>query len=97
GFLKAISGWGWQEYLIGSQTLTAMPESVCTRLQYYQSLFSAGKPGVCYSVILHTYLTRAIFDHGFLGLLFIFLAVNQLLKLSDVSPRARLVCISILF
>ncbi|WP_462155386.1 hypothetical protein [Pseudoalteromonas piscicida] len=97
GFLKAISGWGWQEFLIGSQTLTAMPESVCTRLQYYQSLFSAGKPGVCYSVILHTYLTRAIFDHGFLGLLFIFLAVNQLLKLSDVSPRARLACISILF
>ncbi|WP_440054169.1 hypothetical protein ACSLBF_15020 [Pseudoalteromonas sp. T1lg65] len=97
GFLQAISDWGWQEYLIGSQTLTPMPESVCNRLQYYQSLFSAGKPGVCYSLVLHTYLTRVVFDHGFLGLIFIFVSINQLLKLSDIAPRARLAAFSIVF
>ncbi|MBQ4860855.1 hypothetical protein J8L98_03980 [Pseudoalteromonas sp. MMG013] len=97
GFLLGIADWGWWEYLLGSQTLTALPPEVCDRLTYYQSLFSAKDPSICYSVILHTYITRTIFDHGFIGLFFIFFALNYLLKLSHVVTKARLAVLAILF
>ncbi|MBQ4849217.1 hypothetical protein [Pseudoalteromonas sp. MMG012] len=97
GFLVAISDWGWWQFLFGSQVLTPLPDEVCNRLVFYQTLFSAKSPDICYSVILHSYITRTIFDHGFFGFFFIFFVINGLMKLSQVTLKARLTVIVILF
>jgi uncharacterized membrane protein YfcA len=95
-FLNASSNWHWSEFLFGNPAITALPQEACERLAFYESLFSAKDPSICYSVILHSYITRAIYDHGFVGLIFVFWAINYLLKLSDVERRARWAALSIL-
>ncbi|BBN80401.1 hypothetical protein PA25_03860 [Pseudoalteromonas sp. A25] len=96
-FLTAIADWQWHEFLFGSPALTPLPAQACERLAFYKTLFSAKDPTICYSVILHSYVTRAIFDHGFIGLLSTFWVINTLLKMSDVQRRVRLSVLAILF
>ncbi|MBE0369271.1 hypothetical protein PAUR_a3086 [Pseudoalteromonas aurantia 208] len=97
GFLFAIEDWGWLNFLFGSTPLTALPESVCDRLVFYESLFSAKDPSVCYSVILHSYIMRQVFDHGVFGLFIVFFIINHLMKISLVPSRARKCVLAILF
>lgn len=97
GLLIAMQEWELLDYLIGAPPLTAMPEVVCQRMQYYTTLFSAKDPSVCYSVILHSFVMRIVHDHGFFGLIFLFWATNALLKLSFVAKRVRVTVLAILF
>ncbi|WP_216073902.1 hypothetical protein, partial [Acinetobacter baumannii] len=57
--------------------ITALSPESCRSLSFYDVLFSYSGNGSCYSVILHSYFFRVIFDHGAFGLvlLFSFLAV----------------------
>lgn len=96
GFVIAVVDWGLIDFLTGAEPLTALPEVVCQRLSYYEKLFSIGDPSKCYSNVLHSYIIRMLFDHGILGLLFIFWSVSSLLKLSNVNLRSRLAVLSIL-
>lgn len=95
-FVFSVIDWGVLDFLTGSKPLTALPESVCQTFGFYKQLFSAGDPSKCYSVILHSYILRAIFDQGVLGLLFVFYAVAKLLSVSNVPPRALLAVMAIL-
>jgi hypothetical protein len=67
-FLLQIEGWSWYDYIFGSYPITSIDTTGCMLLAYYSSLFSYSGDGSCYSVILHSYFLRVIFDHGLFGL-----------------------------
>lgn len=95
-FIYSISDWGILNYLFGSSPITPLADMICNSLSYYETLFSYSKPGVCYSVILHSYILRLIFDHGFLGLFFVFGSLWILLGSSNVKGRFRVSIIGII-
>lgn len=72
-FLQETAHWpGWQ-WLVGAPPLTPLSANTCTELAYYEALFSASQDGTCYSVILHAYLMRVVFDAGVFGALLAFM------------------------
>lgn len=65
-FLYEVDGWGFFDFLFGAERITPLSDATCLSLPYYESLFSRSGNNSCYSVILHSYLLRVIFDHGIL-------------------------------
>ncbi len=63
-FLESIRDWDTTDYLLGADRISPLPAHVCSSLSYYQSLFSFSGNGSCYSVILHSFNMRVIYDHG---------------------------------
>lgn len=94
-FLTEIQNWNIANYLFGNLPLTPLSSSSCAALSFYHSLYSYSGDGSCYSVILHSYLLRAILDQGILGLASVILFVNYGLKRSGYSTRQRLCFIGI--
>ena len=68
-FLNEIRSWGVFNYLFGSVPLTPLSPQSCASLSFYEGMFSSAGTGECYSVILHAYLLRVIFDQGIIALL----------------------------
>lgn len=69
-FLYETRSWGILQYLLGSMPLTPLSNFSCAALSAYHDLYSFSGDDTCYSVILHSYLLRVLFDHGILGMLF---------------------------
>ena len=92
-FVKEISGWNWSNYLFGTPPLTNMSNLICTAGEFAYSLknHSYKGDGSCYSVVLHSYLLRSLFDHGLVGLAFISASVYTLLRKSFYSIKESLV------
>lgn len=72
-FLDETQDWRWWDYVFGSAPLTPLSPETCSALSYWEDLYSFSGDGQCYSVILHSYIIRVIFDHGVFGLLFLVL------------------------
>ena len=68
-FLGEVTRWGPIDWLIGSPPLTQLSYQTCQKLSFYNALLSSSQDGSCYSVILHSFLLRVVFDFGVLGLL----------------------------
>jgi hypothetical protein len=66
-FLYATRNWGVFDFLFGADRLTPLPAETCASLAYYEKLFSYSGDGRCYSVALHSFDTRVIFDHGLIA------------------------------
>lgn len=95
-FLSETAGWGWREYFFGSQPLTPLSNEACSILSYYIALFSFSGDGTCYSVVLHSFILRVIFDHGVLGLVFLLSFVFWALTRSDLSRRQTLAILAVI-
>jgi hypothetical protein len=95
-FLYEVRSWPLWEFLTGSYPLTALSPESCSDLSFYASLFSHSTPGVCYSVILHSYLLRAVFDHGLLGLALLYVLLWMVLRRSGASRRDAVLLLGIL-
>lgn len=78
-FLSESNFWGIGNYLFGTFPLTALSDLSCMQLSYYEKLFSFGNNDTCYSVVLHSFILRAIFDHGLIGLMYIFYCYFRIL------------------
>lgn len=78
-FLYATRNWGVGEFLFGAPRITPLPPEVCNTLSFYHTLFSRSDDGSCYSVILHSFDLRAVYDHGLIGLSFMLWSVWYLL------------------
>lgn len=89
-FLSEVQSWAWFEFLTGAPALTPLSNSSCNALAFYETLFSFSDDGTCYSVILHSYFFRVIFDHGALGFMFILAFIWAALKRSGYSARDSL-------
>ena len=70
-FLDNVEDWQWWNVLIGTEPLTPLSDETCRSLSYWSDLYSFSGDETCYSVILHSYIIRVIFDHGVLGLFFL--------------------------
>jgi len=81
-FLKEVKTWTFLDFLIGSERITALSPETCEKFTYYTKLFSFRNDGTCYSVMLHSFLMRVIFDHGILGLVFLSAAIYQFVRKS---------------
>lgn len=91
-FLRDTADWDGLNYLFGTLPITPMSVSTCHEFVYYQDLFSNSGDSSCYSVILHSFLLRIIFDAGILGLVATFGATWYLLRLARV-PRSLSLCL----
>lgn len=81
-FLDETKDWSVGQWLVGSNPMTALNSYTCDALAYYENLFSYSGDGRCYSVIFHSMLIRTIFDHGILGLFFIFYFIWRVMRTS---------------
>lgn len=71
-FWAETANWDALQWIFGSTPITALSDGACFRLSYYQMLFSSEGDGSCYSVILHAFILRVVFDAGVLGLVIAF-------------------------
>lgn len=95
-FLSETSSWSIWNYAFGTMPLTPLSTHACNALSYYETLFSFSGDGSCYSVILHSYLLRALFDHGVLGLLFLLFFIARSLRVSGYSKVDVLVVLGVI-
>jgi len=95
-FLAEIDQWRWYNYLFGTAPLTALSPSSCAALSFWTNLFSFSGDGKCYSVILHSYVLRVIFDHGVIGFTLLLAAIDFLLKRCQYTTKDRVVIFGVL-
>jgi len=60
------------EQLFGSWIIQPLNYETCIKLKYYSSLQNDESLGSCYSVVLHSFLIRAVNDFGIIGTIAIF-------------------------
>lgn len=91
-FLDDTDGWRWWNVMLGTKPLTPLSEETCEALSFWSDMYSFSGDGSCYSVILHSYIIRVIFDHGVLGLLFLIAFTAYALRQSGYT-RADVLCV----
>lgn len=95
-FLGEVQGWGIYEWFFGMPVITPLSRSSCRELMYYEALFSYSGDGSCYSVILHSFVLRTIYDHGLFGVLLVFFSIYFILTRCGYSLKGRLGVLMIL-
>lgn len=85
------------EILFGHMRISALLESSCNALYFYPGLFSFKNDGSCYSLILHSFILRSVFDHGVVGTLLIFYSCYLLLSRAGYSNRVAYTFLGVLF
>ncbi|MBQ0959922.1 hypothetical protein KAK06_13295 [Ideonella sp. 4Y11] len=93
-FLAEMRGESVGTWLLGNPTITALSDVSCIQLAFYSRLFSEFGEGNCFSVVLHSFVLRAVFDHGLIGLMVLLLGMYVV---SYYKLRSRLAAISIIF
>jgi hypothetical protein len=86
-FQYEVRNWPLWEFVTGAFPLTPLSPGSCGSLSFYDDLFSKTDPGICYSVIFHSFLMRAVFDHGLLGLVLLYGLLWLGLRRSGVAVR----------
>jgi hypothetical protein len=94
-FLREVHHWPIWEFVTGSYPITPLSPASCADLAFYKNVFSHSTQGVCYSVILHSYLLRALFDQGVLGLVLLYALHWMALSRSNASRRDA-ICLLVL-
>jgi hypothetical protein len=91
-----VKDWNLFEWLFGAPRITNLSAPACRFFYlWHDTLFSRSGNGTCYSVVFHSFLLRAIFDHGILGLVFIIFAAYKILVVSGVRKGVAVVFVSI--
>lgn len=90
GLLESVHGWSWFDFLTGASRISPLPVQVCSRLSFYDALFSYSGNGSCYSVVLHSFLMRIVYDHG---LIISFLTGCMIWRLMVGLPTKAKLCV----
>lgn len=96
-FVDEVKDWPVSKFLFGSFPITPLSNEACYTLKDYSALYSYSGDGSCYSVILHSYFFRVIYDHGILGFAFILWFVFYAMTKKGYSKRDVLCVYSVLF
>ncbi|WBM70854.1 hypothetical protein OH773_00880 [Buttiauxella sp. WJP83] len=80
GFLHSIKDWNTLDYIFGDFVLKPLDGATCSRLSFYQQLFSYSGRYECYSVILHAFVLRLFYDFGSLGFILTLYILWRLLR-----------------
>ena len=94
-FLNEWGSFNFIDYLIGKDIITPLSYGSCHQLSYYSTLFS-GTSGTCFSVILHSFILRTLYDHGILGLLFVSIVIYFILRRCMFSKKFIFVTMGII-
>ncbi|EKF9699383.1 hypothetical protein ACOCGM_003407 [Vibrio cholerae] len=86
-FFISIKHWDILNYFFGNFTLQPLSEESCRNLLYYKDLFSESNSNICYSVILHAYVLRTIYDFGLIGFGVIVYSLYTLLRINGLNVR----------
>jgi hypothetical protein len=84
-FLIETRDWTPLTWLFGTTPITPLSDVACARLSYFQLLFASTNDGTCYSVILHAFVLRVLFDAGIVGLLIAFAVTLFTLRKGGVA------------
>jgi hypothetical protein len=95
-FRYEVRDWPLWEFLTGSFPLTPLSSGSCASLSFYVELFSKTDPATCYSVIFHSFLMRAVFDHGLIGLGLLYGLLWLGLRRSGVTARDSLALLGLI-
>jgi hypothetical protein len=79
-----VQDWNILQWMVGSERITPLSAYSCGMMNYFKTLFSYSNNGTCYSVILHSFIFRVLYDHGVLGFLFIIWSTYTMLIKSKV-------------
>lgn len=85
-FLSETTTWSPVTWLIGTTPLTPLSAGGCNSLAYYQALFSSSADGSCYSVVLHAFAMRVVYDAGIVGLVGAFAVTIYAMRRANVRP-----------
>tara|TARA_B110000196_G_C21108838_1_gene646638 strand:- start:289 stop:1443 length:1155 start_codon:yes stop_codon:yes gene_type:complete len=96
-FIYQISNWEWYNFLFGTYPITPLDAQGCIALQYYKVLFSYSGDGSCYSVVLHSYLLRILFDNGIFGLILLMVFYTWIMRKARLETWKVLAFLSIVF
>jgi hypothetical protein len=94
-FISETGHWGPVEWLIGSPPLTQLSYQTCQQLSFYNLLLSSAQDGSCYSVILHSFILRVVFDFGVLGFLLSIVGLWIIMAKGKVGLGIRLALIAL--
>jgi hypothetical protein len=90
-----VNNWNFFQWLVGAERITALSPDSCSYMNYFKMMFSYKQDGTCYSVVLHSFIFRVLFDHGILGFAALMYSVYLLLIKSRVRKDITLVFIAI--
>lgn len=96
-FLAETSKWDAFNWLFGTTPITPLSPGSCSRLSFYQKLFSSEGDGTCYSVILHAFQMRVVFDAGVLGLIIAFGVAWAMMRRAGVQFAVATALIAVAF
>lgn len=86
-FISEVSSFTALDFFTGAKSITPLSQLSCSKLTFYESLFSDYDSRLCFSVMFHSYFLRTIFDHGIIGVVFVFTLLFRVLKFSDYNTR----------
>jgi hypothetical protein len=88
-FLKDFGNRPTIEKLFGNWIIEPLNAETCVQLRFYSSLQDNESLGSCYSVVLHAFVIRAIYDFGIVGALLIFYTFSKIL-LSNLERNSAI-------
>jgi hypothetical protein len=90
-----VNNWNFFQWMVGAERITALSPQSCSYMNYFKVMFSYKEDGTCYSVVLHSFIFRVLFDHGILGFVALLWSVYYLLVKSSVRRDVTIVFIAI--
>ncbi|WP_135849756.1 hypothetical protein [Serinibacter arcticus] len=96
-FRSETETWTVLNWVFGTAPITPLSPGACHGLSYYQTLFSSAGDGTCYSVILHAFVLRVIFDAGLVGLAIAYGAAWYFMRRGGVRTGLALTLLAIAF
>lgn len=90
-----VEDWNIFQWAFGAPRISRLSSGACSYMNYFKMMFSKSGDGTCYSVVLHSFLLRIIYDHGVAGLIFVIYASYQCLVKSGLRKDVILVFITI--
>ena len=94
-FLRDTQSWNLGTWLFGTPPITPLSYGACDRLAFYDRLFASTGDGSCYSVILHAFVLRVVYDAGVVGLLMAFGVTWYLMRKAQVRTSLALCLLGI--
>ncbi len=92
-YMSEIQNMSLMNFLFGVERISPLSPESCQRLGFYKELFSYNNDGTCYSVILHSFVLRALYDHGFIMFIIILYVTYYLLRRARYSFRESFVVV----
>jgi hypothetical protein len=94
-FWNEVKGFSTFNWLFGAPIISPLSQPGCRSLIFYERLFSTGSANQCYSVVLHSFILRALYDHGIFGFFGIIYTTYHLIRRSFRERKIAIYIVAI--